>query len=185
MDNTNQGNWDFLGGGQGAWILQADNANNVWEEEAQAQMLDEIHEFRTPPRDMEARAERNNARLMGVRNAGRKSRYWCFTLNNYDEGDIATLRNIMDGSALVSYLVFGREVGENGTPHLQGYVEFTTRWDLRRCQRSFLMGAHFEQRRGTPQEASDYCKKDGDWEEVGTLSRVTQGTLRRRLININ
>lgn len=114
---------------------------------------------------------------------GRKSKYWCFTINNWDEMDVAVLRNIMDGG-LVNYLVFGREVGENGTPHLQGYVEFKSRWDLRRCQGNFVMGAHYEPRRGTPQEASDYCKKDGDWEESGTLSTGIIG-LPPRTINIS
>lgn len=115
---------------------------------------------------------------------GRKSKYWCFTLNNYDEGDINQLRNLMDSGTLVSYVVFGREVGENGTPHLQGYVEFKTRWDLVRCTRSFLPRAHFEQRRGTPQEAADYCKKDGDWEQSGEISTGIIG-LPPRTINNN
>lgn len=106
---------------------------------------------------------------------GRKSKYWCFTLNNPSEGEVHVLNAIGVGDMLVSYLVFGHEVGENGTPHLQGYVEFKSRWDLVRCQQHFLVRAHYEQRRGTPLEASDYCKKDGNFEEWGILSRGISG----------
>lgn len=95
---------------------------------------------------------------------------WCFTLNNptdVDNAHIADLINTADG--LVSYLVVGREVGNSGTPHLQGYVQFSRRVSLARCKRLISDRAHFEVSRGTPLEASNYCKKDGDFNEYGQL----------------
>lgn len=97
-----------------------------------------------------------------------RSKYFCFTINNYTNDDVDRLSNLGDE---ITYIVFGREVGESGTPHLQGYVEFRNR--KRFPQVKTLLGnrVHLEKRRGSPQEASDYCKKDGDFEEIGELSR--------------
>jgi hypothetical protein len=48
------------------------------------------------------------------------SKHWCFTLNNYNKEDII---EISSNSSIKRY-VFQEETGENGTPHLQGYIEF-------------------------------------------------------------
>jgi hypothetical protein len=70
------------------------------------------------------------------------------------------------------YMVYQLEIGESGTPHLQGYVEFTKPWRFNRVRR-FLKGAHIEPRKGTRNEARAYCMKEegrielpveyGDW----------------------
>jgi len=95
-----------------------------------------------------------------------QARSYCFTLNNYVEADIARLRQV--GSE-VSYLVFGREVGDSGTPHLQGYVVFNRRVAFSTAKRTIGDRAHLEVTRGSPVQASEYCKKDGQFEEFGTL----------------
>ncbi len=51
------------------------------------------------------------------------SKHWCFTVNNYKEIDIEV---ICSNSSIKRY-VFQEEVGEQGTPHLQGYLEFKTK----------------------------------------------------------
>lgn len=83
-----------------------------------------------------------------------KARNWLFTLNN-PEG-------LPDGDELLSsgvtYAVFQEEVGENGTHHLQGYVELERNQALSYVTKlPGLEGAHFEQRRGkfnSPQNAA-------------------------------
>lgn len=93
-----------------------------------------------------------------------RSKHWCFTLNNYTPQDVDSLRKL--GPSVV-YLVFGREVGEHGTPHLQCFVSYTTRKALSIIRGEISTRAHFEIARGTPQQAAQYCKKDGDFEEFG------------------
>ncbi|GIY98945.1 hypothetical protein CEXT_117961 [Caerostris extrusa] len=56
----------------------------------------------------------------------------------------------------------------SGTPHLQGYVVSNNRQRLSAAKK-ILPAAHLEISRGAPQEASDYCKKDGDFSEYGRL----------------
>lgn len=100
--------------------------------------------------------------------------YAVFTLNNYEEQDIERLR-ALGNSGRVSYLLFGYEVGESGTRHLQGYVEYARSKRFHIIKRAISERCHLEARRGTAQEAADYCKKDGDYEEFGTMSRPQPG----------
>lgn len=48
-----------------------------------------------------------------------KSENYCFTWNNYNDASIA----LLDSLECV-YIVYGKEVGESDTPHLQGFVKF-------------------------------------------------------------
>lgn len=90
-----------------------------------------------------------------------RSRAWVFTLNNYQPYHEELLQRIR-----CQYLVFGREVGESGTPHLQGYIYFTNAKKLHQV-RALVPGAHLEVRRGTHAEAREYCIKDGNIFEKG------------------
>lgn len=66
------------------------------------------------------------------------SKHWVFTLNNYTENCITT---ICEDSSIKRYS-FQEEIGETGTPHLQGYLEFITK---RRPLGVFKeLGAHWE-----------------------------------------
>ena len=98
-----------------------------------------------------------------------KAKHWCFTINNPTEDHEQALGDASESDA-VTYLVFGREVGENGTPHFQGFVSLTERKrtpflrTLFRCTH-----IHTEVAKGKPAQAAEYCKKDGDFEEFGEL----------------
>lgn len=91
---------------------------------------------------------------------------YVFTLNNYDAADQQRLRDLAPSCR---YLVFGREVGDSGTPHLQGFVVFGSSLRFNRVKRSLGDRCHIELARGNSRQASDYCKKDGDFEEFGTV----------------
>lgn len=106
-----------------------------------------------------------------------KSKYWVFTLNNYTQEDYTTLSEARNNEE-IGYLVAGREVGESGTPHLQGYVEFKRRIRGRTISTILpcLTRAHFELRRGTAEQAAQYCQKeDNNCIEFGCRSQPQQG----------
>lgn len=91
-------------------------------------------------------------------------RHWCFTLNNYTDDDFSGLSSLPTG---VSYLCVGREVGSEGTPHLQGFLSFSNPRQLSGLRRTFFGGrAHWEPAR-SPGPAAEYCKKEGDYIELG------------------
>lgn len=101
-----------------------------------------------------------------------RARGWCFTLNNYvasnehdpTHGDCPRIIALVP--EFFRFICFGREVGESGTPHLQGYLYAKQPLSLSQC-RERIGNAHFEISRGTPAQAIEYCKKDGDFDEAG------------------
>ena len=78
----------------------------------------------------------------------------------------------------VSYMVYGREVGESKTPHLQGYLQLSQRSTVGKV-RAFLPGAHISGARGSYQQNFDYCTKDGDFVVQGVPS-LTANESRKR-----
>lgn len=93
-----------------------------------------------------------------------RSRSYCFTLNNYTEDEE---KNVIKLNGVATYVCYGREVGESGTPHLQGFVQFASGKSLSAAKRA-LPRAHLEVRKGSITQAVEYCQKDGDFHEVGT-----------------
>lgn len=100
-------------------------------------------------------------------------RRFCFTLNNYDDDDIKNIDNLD-----VKFIMYGKEEGENGTPHLQGYCEIgkVVRFSTilgdsaetramkkklgQRINKGWFNGkAHIEQCRGTQTQNIEYCSK--------------------------
>ncbi|QSX73072.1 replication-associated protein [Delphin virus 2] len=91
---------------------------------------------------------------------------WCFTLNNPTDQEKDRVATLLSDDRRVKYGVVGRESGESGAPHLQGFVIFRSNRRFGALHR-LLPRAHFELTRGTSQQAGDYCKKDGDFDEYG------------------
>lgn len=95
-----------------------------------------------------------------------KSRDFCYTLNNYTDQHIKILEEID-----CQYVVYGKEVGEQGTPHLQGYVRFPNQRTMKSVIAK-IPGAHIEIKKGTCEQAIEYCKKDGVVYERGEAPKT-------------
>ena len=82
-----------------------------------------------------------------------------FTLNNYTDSHLHAITEATT-TGKISYLVIGKErAPTTGTPHLQGYVEFTGQLEMSGIKK--LMGPlnNIEKRWGNPLDAAGYCKK--------------------------
>jgi len=85
-----------------------------------------------------------------------------FTINNYTDEHIEACNNYS-----CVYIIYAKEVGEQGTPHLQGYCELKDRTTLSAIRKHFKK-IWVANRRGTQEQAITYCKKDNDFVERGT-----------------
>lgn len=94
-----------------------------------------------------------------------RARSWCFTLNNYTPADELALSEVV-----CEHMIYGREVGEEGTPHLQGFVRFRHA-KTGRTVRGIRPGWHIEVARNLD-AAIEYCRKDGDVVERGSTTCV-------------
>lgn len=100
-----------------------------------------------------------------------KARNSCFAWNNYTEQNIIDFKEFIQKEC--SYGIFGKEIcPTTGTPHLQCYIEFENQVRWRSVQTKLKYNLHYEPRskNSTATKAADYCKKDGDFWEWGTLS---------------
>nr|WAE43147.1 MAG: replication associated protein [Cressdnaviricota sp.] len=62
-----------------------------------------------------------------------KSRAWIFTINNYT-------KLVRFDQRYMTYLLYAEQIGEKGTPHLQGYVQWASSRDLRSTQQGLGHG---------------------------------------------
>ena len=104
-----------------------------------------------------------------------RSRNWVFTLNaNEDEGQHIRWITPSEPCPVGAWLDSGKidylvcQVEHVGHYHVQGYIQFNCKMTLAACKK-INKEAHWEPRRGTHQQAKDYCMKEdsrvsGPWE---------------------
>lgn len=80
------------------------------------------------------------------------AKHWVFTLNNYTPENITELNNCSS----TKRHSFQEEIGETGTPHLQGYIEFVTK---KRPISVFTFKAHWEKCKSI-KAAIEYTQKE-------------------------
>lgn len=83
---------------------------------------------------------------------------WCFTLNNYTIEEVETLETEFKKKNI--FYIFGKEIGESGTPHLQGYIEANIK--IRPTECFTCKRAHWEKTKGTKDQNIAYCSKENN-----------------------
>lgn len=97
---------------------------------------------------------------------------WCFTINNYTEYEIERIKKLTKNE--VQYLIVGKEVGEKGTPHLQGFVSLKNKVRLAGIKKLVGDRAHLEHARGNDLQNKEYCQKDNVLIEIGEPSLTSE-----------
>ncbi len=93
--------------------------------------------------------------------------YWIFTINNYSDDELITIRNLVASNEPVSFICFGLEIGpENGLPHVQGYLQCSKR--MRTAGVCLALGgrARVEIAKGSLEDNRKYCSKTRDEDET-------------------
>lgn len=97
----------------------------------------------------------------------RPAKTWILVINNYTEADIEMLK-----AWVVNRILVSKEVGENGTPHLQGAITFTRAYRLSALKKLHSQ-AHWEVAKAA--DCFNYCAKEGS-EIIINVNNSTQGT---------
>lgn len=91
---------------------------------------------------------------------------WCFTLNNYTYEDKCSIVPLLKTFCTLG--IIAEEIGEKGTPHLQGYIEFKKKRRPLSIVKSEhiefktqFKRIHWEKCKGSRQQNKEYCEKDG------------------------
>lgn len=93
----------------------------------------------------------------------KRSRGWTITLNNYTEEEYIQITTIAQLHS--KFWIFGKEVGNSGTPHIQGYIYFEFAKAFTAVVKLFgNKRIHWEVAKGTKNQNYDYCSKDGAFE---------------------
>lgn len=99
-----------------------------------------------------------------------RAKHWQFTINNYNDEHESLLAAEGERDD-VAYLIYGKEVGSSGTPHLQGHVSYRKQLRFSKVKERLPDGAHLEVVR-LLQSHIEYCKKDGNYSEFGTPPKL-------------
>lgn len=87
---------------------------------------------------------------------------YCFTYNNYTTENVNKLRNTLN---TLGKWIFGYEVGECGTPHLQGYINLKSKKTWQSLVNHIdIRQVSIKTCKGNQQQNVAYCTKDGKYE---------------------
>lgn len=85
---------------------------------------------------------------------------WSFTWNNYTDDDYSNLIDLLNEHE-AKYIV-GKEIGSNGTPHLQGYIHWQKKRRLTELKK-INSKIHWEPSKKCEAANIKYCSKEGNY----------------------
>lgn len=118
------------------------------------------------PKALKDTAEEGNTSPSSSSTSTKECRNWFFTWNNYTEQDFEDIKAWLSTVKTKKY-VLGKEVGKEGTPHIQGCIMFVSSKKFSSLKAKWPK-VHWE-KTISAQAAIDYCKKEGDFCEKKTL----------------
>lgn len=83
---------------------------------------------------------------------------WCWVLNNWDDTDVSAISASL--LTLCQCALFGAEVGDSGTPHLQGYCEFLIK--CRPISHGLTERISWHKCKGNRESNIRYCSKENN-----------------------
>jgi len=114
----------------------------------------------------------------------RRARHTCWTLNNWTPEELEVVRSYAANDP--RYMCWSQEVGDSGTPHLQGYTAWDNPRSLKKFKDAISDRLHYEPyTKGTAQQNRNYClgmvekkgfKQNPTFEEVGELPEQGERT---------
>jgi hypothetical protein len=113
-----------------------------------------------------------------------KSKNYCFTFNNYTDADYTDIKKYIQDDPKINYSIIGKEVGEKGTPHLQGFIQYKNQRTFKTIKKVFDKKVHIERCKGTAFDNYIYCSKDKNYEEFYTENRPKKKGTRTDLTDI-
>lgn len=94
---------------------------------------------------------------------------FCFTINNWTQAELDWLQTFE-----CKWIIVGKEIGANGTPHLQGACVLSTRRQFNTIKKMYgFARAHIEPMRGTIEDNIKYCTKEDT--QAFTKGAIEQG----------
>lgn len=100
-------------------------------------------------------------------------RNFCFTLNNYCNEEEDEIYIFFE--SYCKYGIYGKEVGKEGTKHLQGFFIVKSPMRLTGVIKNFTKRAHLEVCKGNAIQNYNYCWKDNNCVEYGNKELLGQG----------
>lgn len=98
-----------------------------------------------------------------------RSTCWVFTLNNDTADEHIVLEGLFGNPLTTVFASVGKEWGDSGTPHLQGFVQWKNPQTLHFLKRPLpRIHAEIKARRSTIVQAVKYTQKDGTYVTWGT-----------------
>lgn len=95
----------------------------------------------------------------------KRTRDWCFTLNNWKRKDYLTIKAL---ATTAVYCIVGKE-GKDKTPHLQCYIYYKNGKTWPTMEKKLPKGTHFERADKSATINQKYCSKEGDFQEWGEI----------------